>query len=178
MGKQLSWDALGETLFALLLAGLFAYALFAARFWPYKAALFPTAVGIPGVMLALTVAFFAFRRSRSRKFNGEESEKSSAAPGDLTLDNSLLTREASKRTLVIFAWIFGAVIASWLLGQKLALPLFVFAYLKLGSREGWMISIAMTLATIALLLGVFDYVVNVAWYEGEISYWLGIDAIF
>jgi hypothetical protein len=172
MDNRMSRDAFVEALFAFLLAVLFGYGLFAARFWPFKAALFPTVVGIPGVALALAVAVLALRRSRSPEINSAEK---SGAPGDLFLDESSLTGDAFKRTVVIFGWIFGAVIGSWLLGQKVALPLFVFCYLKLGSREGWFLSIVMTLATVALLLGVFDYVVNVAWYEGEIFHWLDIE---
>ena len=174
MEKRISRDAFVEALFALLLAALFAYAIFAGRFWPFKAALFPTIVGIPGIVLALAVAVFSFRRGRNPETKQVEK---SGAPGDLFLDESSLTGEAFKRTLMIFGWILFAVVGSWLLGQKLALPLFVFAYLKLGSREGWMLSIVMTLATIALLLGVFDYVVNVAWYEGEIFRWLDIEPL-
>jgi hypothetical protein len=174
MENRMSRDALVEALFAFLLAVLFGYALFAGRFWPFKAALFPTVVGIPGVVLALAVGALALRRGRSSRAGAPPQ---SGAPGDLFLDESSLTGDALKRTAVIFGWIFGAVIGSWLLGQKLALPLFVFGYLKLGSREGWVLSIVMTLATVALLLGVFDYVVNVAWYEGEIFHWLDIEPL-
>ncbi len=174
MEKQIRRDAFVEALFALLLAALFAYAIFAGRFWPFKAALFPTIVGIPGVVLALAVAVISFRRGRNPETKPVEK---SQAPGDLFLDASSLSGAAFKRTLIIFGWILFAVVGSWLLGQKLALPLFVFAYLKLGSREGWMLSIVMTLATIALLLGVFDYVVNVAWWDGEIFHWLDIEPL-
>jgi len=174
MEKRLSRDALVEALFALLLAALFGYALFAGRYWPFKAALFPTVVGIPGVVLALAVCARALRRGRSSE---TETPRQSGAAADLYLDESLLTGDAFRRTAVIFGWIFGAAIGSWLLGQKLALPLFVLGYLKIGSREGWLLSIVMTLATIALLLGVFDSVVNVAWYEGEVFRWLDIEPL-
>ena len=174
MEKQIRRDAFVEAFFAVLLAVLFAYAIFAGTFWPFKAALFPTIVGIPGVVLALAVAVFSFRRGRNPQARSAEKPQ---APGDLFLDESSLTGAAFKRTLIIFGWILFAVVASWLLGQKLALPLFVFAYLKLGSREGWILSIVMTLATVALLLGVFDYVVNVAWYDGEVFHWLDIEPL-
>jgi len=174
MNNQTDWDAFVEALFALLLAALFGYAVFVGSYMPYKAALFPTIVGIPGIILALAVSVLAYRRGRNPAV---EKAPPAGTPGDLYLDQSLLSSEALRRTVIIFGWIFGTVVGGWLLGQKLALPLFVFAYLKLGSREGWLLSILMTLATIALLLGVFDYVVSVAWYEGEVFQWLGIEPL-
>ncbi len=175
MNNRTSRETQVEALFALLIAALFAYAVFVGSYMPYKAALFPTIVGVPGAILALAVSVIAFRRGRKPE---AKRAAPSGTPGDLYLDESLLTGEAFRRTVIIFGWIFGAVIGSWLLGQKLALPLFVFAYLKFGSREGWLLSTVMTLATIALLLGVFDYVVSVAWYEGEIFQWLDLEPLY
>ena len=176
MGKFYDRDALVEALFALMLGCLFGYAVYAATAWPYKAALFPKIVGIPGIILAVVTAFMAFRRSQRREATDKPARTGNAT--DLTLDESLLTQEGFKRTCIIFAWILAAIFLSWLIGQKLALPLFVFAYLKFGSREAWLLSIGMTVGSVVLLLGVFDYVINVAWWEGELFQWLGIDPPF
>lgn len=177
MDKHLDRDTLIEALFALMLGAVFGYAVYAATAWPYKAALFPTIVGIPGVVLAVTISLLAFRRSQRPKAT-EKTARTGNNATDLTLDESLLTMEGFKRTCEIFAWILAAFVLSWLIGQKLALPLFVFAYMKLGSREGWLLSIGMTIGCVILLLGIFDYVVNVAWWEGELYQWLGIDPPF
>ena len=98
MDKQLNRDALVEAIFALLLGVLFGYAIFAATNWPYKAALFPKIVGLPGLILALAVAVFAFRRAR--KFESARPQAGTAT--DLVLDESLLGTEGLKRTGIIF----------------------------------------------------------------------------
>ena len=63
----------------------------------------------------------------------------------------------------------------WLLGQRIALPLFVFLYLKVGSKEGWTVSIVVTLAVAIFLIGIFDQVVHVSWYQGELFRQLGME---
>ena len=94
---------------------------------------------------------------------------------DIGLDDTIRYGEGLKRTVIICLWILGILAGTWLLGQPVALPLFVFLYLKVGSGEGWFVSIALTLAIIVFLIGVFDSVIYVSWYEGELFRWLGIE---
>lgn len=172
MRRPQNREALIEGLFTLLLAALFGYAISAARGWPFSAAMFPIIVGVPGFFLA---AALALRIALHGQDNPKESQARSGTPGDLYLDEELLRGEGLKRTVIIFAWILGMFFLGWLLGQRIALPLFVFLYLKVGSKEGWMISIAVTLAVAIFLLGIFDQVVHVSWHQGELFQWLGLE---
>lgn len=172
MEPQRNPEALLEAFFALLLGAVFACAILAARNLPFKAAFFPTVIGVPGLILALVVCF----RSMGQRRKSEENPGARPAmPGDLFLDDALLGGEALKRTVIIFAWMIGLFLGSWLLGQQIALPLFVFLYLKVGSRERWILSVAVSLATGAFLVGVFDEVIHVSWHEGMLFLWLGIN---
>ncbi len=172
MRRPQNLEALIEGLFTLLLAALFGYSISAAREWPFSAAMFPIIVGVPGFFLA---AALALRIALHGQDNPKESQTQSGTPGDLYLDESLLRGEGLKRTIIIFAWILGLFFLGWLLGQRIALPLFVFLYLKVGSKEGWMISIAVTLAVAIFLLGIFDQVVHVSWHQGVLFRWLGLE---
>jgi hypothetical protein len=173
MWRPQNREALVEGLFALLLAALFASAVAAAREWPFMAAMFPTIIGLPGFFLAAALSLKIALRDQDNPTDSYT--RSSGTPGDLYLDESLLRGAGLKRTIIIFAWILGLFLLGWLLGQRIALPLFVFLYLKVGSKEGWMLSIAMTLAVAIFLLGVFDRVIHVSWYQGELFLWLGIE---
>lgn len=172
MWRPKNCEALIEGLFALLLATLFGYAIVASRGWPFSAAMFPLIVGVPGFFLA---AALALRIALHGQDNPKESQTRSGSPVDLSLDESLLGGEGLKRTVIIFAWILGLFLLGWLLGQKIALPLFVFLYLKVGSKEGWMLSITVTLAVAIFLLGIFDQVVHVSWHQGELFRQLGME---
>jgi len=172
MWRPQNREALVEGLFALLLAALFGYAVAAAREWPFMTAMFPTIIGLPGFFLAAALSLKIALRGQD---NPKDSQTRSLPPVDLSLDESLLRGEGLKRTIIIFAWILGLFLLSWLLGQRIALPLFVFLYLKVGSKEGWMLSITVTLSVAIFLLGVFDQVVHVSWHQGELFRWLGME---
>jgi hypothetical protein len=160
-----------ESLFTLVLAVLFAAGVYASRGWPWKTALFPMVIGVAGSILAAILALWIGIR-------GGESAAADDTPGgasDIGLDDSIRYGEGLKRTVIICLWILGILAGTWLLGQPIALPLFVFLYLKVGSGEGWFVSIAVTLAIIVFLIGLFDSVIHVSWYEGELFRWLGIE---
>lgn len=172
MWRPQNREALVEGLFTLLLAALFGYAIAAAREWPFTAAMFPTIIGLPGFFLAAALSLKIALRDQDKP---ADSGIRSGTPGDIFLDEALLRGEGLKRTVIIFAWILGLFLLGWLLGQRIALPLFVFLYLKIGSKEGWTLSVALTLAVAIFLIGVFDRVIHVSWHEGELFGWLGME---
>ena len=159
-----------ESLFILALAVMFAAGVVTAREWPGKTALFPTLIGVAGCVIAVILSLWTGIRG------GED--KAPDGPGgaaDLYLDVNLRSGEALKRTFFICFWLIGIFAGTWLLGQLIALPLFVFLYLKVGSDEGWLLSLGLTAGAIAFLYGVFDRVIHASWYEGELFRFLGIE---
>ena len=159
-----------ESLFILALAVMFAAGVVTAREWPGKTALFPTLIGVAGCVIAVILSLWTGIRG------GED--KAPDGPGgaaDLYLDVNLRSGEALKRTFFICFWLMGIFAGTWLLGQLIALPLFVFLYLKVGSDEGWFLSLGLTAGAIAFLYGVFDQVIHASWYEGELFRFLGIE---
>ena len=159
-----------ESLCILALAVMFAAGVVTAREWPLKSSLFPTLIGVAGCVIAAILALWTGIRG------GEE--KVPDGPGgaaDIFLDVNLRSGEALKRTFIICFWLIGIFVGTWLLGQLIALPLFVFLYLKVGSDEGWFLSLGLTACVIAFLYGVFDQVIHASWYEGELFRFLGIE---
>lgn len=159
-----------ESLFILLLAVIFAAAVFTARGWPWKTALFPMLIGVAGCIIAAALALWTGVKGGEAPTPGD-----AGGAADIFLDVNLRSGEALVRTAVIALWILGIIAGTWLLGQMIALPLFVFLYLKLGSGESWPISVGLTACIIAFLYGVFDQVIHASWYEGELWRALGIE---
>jgi hypothetical protein len=159
-----------ESLCILALAVMFAAGVVTAREWPLKSALFPTLIGVAGCVIAAILSLWTGIRGGD--------EKAPEGPGgaaDIFLDVNLRSGEALKRTFVICFWLIGIFVGTWLLGQLIAMPLFVFLYLKVGSDEGWFLSLGLTACVIAFLYGVFDRVIHASWYEGELFRFLGIE---
>ena len=161
-----------ESLVVLALAVMFAVGVVTAREWPLKTSLFPTIIGVAGCIIAVVLSLWIGIRGGVEK---EEVSEGPSGAADIFLDVNLRSGEALKRTFIICGWLVGIVAGTWLLGQLIAMPLFVFLYLKVGSREGWVVSLGLTACVIAFLYGVFDQVIHASWYEGELFRFLGIE---
>lgn len=114
--------------------------------WPIKAWLYPRVVLIPLVALAIAESVLALR--------GPESREGQPA-ADIELQSTVDPPLAMRRTLVTVAWILGFFFSVILFGFQVAVPLFVFAYLR-SNREAWQLSGA--LAAVAALLFHFLFV--------------------
>lgn len=149
--------SLGLSIAVMLLAG---YGVFAATAWPWKAALFPLAIGIPLFCLAATEALWTFF--------GAPAPKSEAEVELTTIP------DARRRILVAVAWMFGFFAAIVLLGFPIAVPLFLFLYLKLQGGEGWVLSIVITAAVFGVFYGLFDALLHLPFPAGWLLDWLGL----
>jgi hypothetical protein len=127
--------------------------------WPFKAALFPIIVGTPVFFLGM--ADFLL--------NLFEKEKKESATIDFKFTGGADKAIEKKRTVSIFLWILGFFFLVLLVGFAVAVPLFVFFYLKLQARVGWTVTIANTLITWGIFYGLFVWFLNVPFMEGWIQ---------
>lgn len=76
------------------------------------------------------------------------------------------TASRAHREMSVFAWV--AVIAGlmYLVGSLIGLPLFLLLYLKIHSREGWVLSVGVAAAMFGFLYGVFVAILHVRLHEG------------
>ena len=78
-----------------------------------------------------------------------------------------------RRTLNIFGWICSLFLLIWLVNFKIAVPLFVFLYLKFQARESLLISFMLATVMVILVVGVFGFILHVPWPDGVIQGWFG-----
>ena len=140
----------GAAIFSLALAGVAAYAVYAALRWPPKAALFPLTMGIPLLVLALAQTLVELR------------DPSAGSQPPL----------ARRRTLTMFAWMGTFIVLVVLAGFPVAVPLFVFFYLLLESREGWGLSLALAAAAWGVFHLLFERLLHFPFDAGLIRSWL------
>jgi hypothetical protein len=130
------------------------YAVFAATAWPWKAALFPLVIGIPLFCLATTELLWALF--------GMEEKREATDTG------------AQRRVARVAAWMIAFFAAIALLGFPVAVPLFVFLYLKLQGGEAWVMSIGLTAGVFAVFYGLFDALLHLPFPAGWLWGWLGL----
>jgi hypothetical protein len=135
------------------------YGIVTAWAWPTKAALFPLAIGIPLFCMAAAEALWVlFGRAGS--------------PGEVRDFQLSLGKGSMRRTALAIGWILGFFAAIVLLGFPIAVPLFVFLYLKVQGKESWALSIVFSLAVWAVFYGLFDRLLHLPFHTGWLLAWL------
>jgi len=149
-------------IFGFLVLVLFAWSLWEAREWGFRARLFPWAIGFTGLAFALM--------QLDLDITGFLRKGSIGLPKEVDNETALVVR----RTAGITGWLLGFFFAIWLLGFSLAVPVATFLYLKVGAREKWLISIVLTLVAFASFYGLFIYSLSVPFPQGLLLEWLGM----
>ena len=153
----------GQTVFSAGIVLVLAWALWKSFDFGLRAGLFPWAVIAPVLVLASVQAV--------RDLTGRGGE---SVPPDLVDGAADVPPDvARRRTMEIAAWIVGMFLAIWLVGFAAATLLTTFLYLKVGARERWGISAALSLAGFAFVYGLFDRALSVPFPPGVLSIWLG-----
>ncbi|HUF82136.1 MAG TPA: tripartite tricarboxylate transporter TctB family protein [Burkholderiales bacterium] len=137
------------------------WAVYAAIGWPWKAALFPIAIGIPVFCLATVEVVWSLLG------------RSSDSAMDYRMSSDLPAPVAARRTAVAMAWLVGFFAVIALAGFSIAVPLFVFAFLVLQGRESWGFSLVFSAAVWGFFYGVFDRLLHLPFPAGWIQGWLG-----
>ena len=138
----------GAAIFSVCLAAAAAYAVYTALRWPPKAALFPLTMGIPLLVLAMAQTLVELR----------EPSPSSAAG-------------ASRRPLVVFAWMVTFIVLVVLAGFPVAVPLFVFSYLVVEGRERWLLALVLAAAAWGAFHLLFERLLHFPFEAGLIRDW-------
>jgi TctA family transporter len=152
----------GPAVFALGVVLLFAWALWQSRGFGVRAGLFPWAIAVPTLVLAMT--------QLGREVAGRGGPVALDAPGT---GADLPPAEAARRTAVICGWIVGMLAAIWLFGFGAGTVLLTVLYLALDARERWPVTVALAAATLGFVHGFFERGLGVPFPPGHLWGWLG-----
>jgi hypothetical protein len=127
-------------------------ALFVAKDWPIRASIIILLLGSVGVVLTLIQLRLDFKASRAE----------GAKILRPTFEVQAIEHQGRWGSLEIWAWLWGLFFAIHLIGFPIALPLFVFLYIKLYGGS-WLTAITLTAVTSGFLHSIYDYVLSVPW---------------
>lgn len=150
---------------ALIFCIVFVYQ---AHEWRLQARLYPWAIGIPMLVLAIVQVILDLRGA------GDKKPPESSTPMDYQFTKEIDPDVARRRAINIFCWIFGFLVSIWLLGFNITIPLLVFGYLKIQSGEPWGLSLGLTVAAWLAFYSLFVRLLTLPFPEGHIFMWLGI----
>ena len=155
----------GRVLFCVFLIFVAAAAIYLALDWPFKAALFPLSVSIPLLLLAGIQLV--------QLLVGKDDIIESAAV-DLEFSSDVAPEIERRRVISAFVWIAGFIFSVYMIGFPLAVPLFIFFYLRCESDVGWLWALAATAITWALFYALFQRLVHLQFEQGALQAWLGL----
>jgi hypothetical protein len=155
----------GRVLFCVFLIAVAGFAIYTARGWAFKAALFPLAVSIPLLILAsVQLLQIIFDRSESVDVSAVDLEFTRDLPPEL----------ARRRVIDTFSWIIGFIASVYLVGFPLTVPIFIFCYLKFQSDVGWLAALVATAITWGGFYALFQWLVHIQFEPGAVQTWLAI----
>ncbi len=126
--------------------------------WPLRAALFPMLLGIAGAILAMAELLISLFVAEEGTMKQATTDFKPTGHADKSLE--------MRRTLSISLWIILFSLLIFFLGLPLAVPLFVFSYLKFQGKEGWVIAIVMTVSCWLFFYGLFVRLLRTQFEEG------------
>ncbi len=147
----------GQVLFNGVMVLVALWALYATKDWSIKTALYPRVIGVPFLLLAAVEFALSLR--------GEDAEGSGRA-----MDVSFAVAEspavAMQRTLATIGWLLAFFAGIYLLGFSLAIPVFVFAYVKGQGQESWLLSTALAVLAWLGFYGLFVRLLHLPFPDG------------
>jgi hypothetical protein len=148
-----------KIIFTSIVGAVMLTALYVAKDWPIRASIIILLLGGIGVILVLIQFIFDLKDLRS--------ENSKVLRP--TYEVQAIEHQGRWGSLEIWAWLWGLFLAIHLIGFPIALPLFVFSYVKLYGG-GWMTALLLTGLTWGFLYGLYDYLLSVPWPKPWLSF--------
>ena len=75
-----------------------------------------------------------------------------------------------KKEISVVGWLLFLMAVTYILGFFAAIPLFLFLFLKLWAKEGWVLSLSMSGIVLGVVFLIFAYILHIPLHQG-ILFW-------
>jgi hypothetical protein len=142
--------------------------VYMAQDWRLQARLYPYAIGIPMLILAIVQVILDLKGVKAK-------QSSDATPMDFQFTKDVDPTTAKKRAIIMFAWLIAFFFLIWLVGFPIGIAVMMFTYLKFQGRESWKLSILLTVIAWLCFWGLFVRLLHLPFPDGLVFTWLGIE---
>lgn len=149
--------------FAVILLALFGYAVIESQTWSSSPRLFPFAIAVPALVMTLIIVIGDTRALAVDL-------RTKGPPGRIWADFS--DTHDIRKILAFFVYLIGVLLLTLLIGQKLALPIFVAVYLLRWGKYSFGLAAIYALSTYVVLIVFYDRVLNLFWHRSWLREWL------
>lgn len=155
-----------KVLFTFFFVFLSAFAIYMAKDWRAEVARFPLVSAI-FLFIFSSVDLLIILFIPEKKVETAIDFQSLAGEG---IEPSVIFR----RTLEIYGWMLGLGFLIVFFSFYIAFPLFVFLYVKVVGRYGWVFSLLMGAIIWVFFYGLFDRTLHLPFPDGLILEWVGL----
>lgn len=166
MRKEFPLKIRPAAIFSFCALVFFCVFVYQAQDWRLQARLYPLAIGIPMIILALIQVILDLK--------GIESKQDESAPVDIVRTTAVEPTLAFKRTINTFAWFIGFYLSVWLVGFSITIAAVVFSYMYFHGKEKLMLSATLTVIAWVFFYALFVKLLTLPFPEGLIQTWLGL----
>jgi hypothetical protein len=157
-----------QAIFSFCAFIFFCVFVYLAQDWRLQARLYPWAIGVPMLILAIVQVILDLKGVKAK-------ESTTATPMDFQFTKEVDPTTARKRAITMFAWLLGFFLLIWLVGFPIGIAVMMFTYLKFQGRESWKLSIGLTIIAWLCFWGLFVKVLHLPFPDGLLLTWLGIE---
>jgi hypothetical protein len=151
---------------SLFFVGVIAVWVVTAAGLNWDTRLFPWAVGIPALALALRQLVTDWKGTGANAEQGEQERY----PGvlDIPVDRSIPPEEMFRHTVKTAYWILIFACGIWFLGFLISIPLFIFFFLISEANAGKFSAAIVAGLTFLFVWALFDQLMHLAWPEAAL----------
>jgi len=149
--------------FTIILFVSFLWAGVQAYGWPESVNEFPIMATVPGGIMLFFILIFDWR----------DASKEVKTHGGLSVAFSVASEKAViNRAVLFFGYLLAMILVMLVIGQKFALPLFIFMYLTRWGSYSWRASFGYAAGGWLMIVGFYDRILDLLWYPSWLSTWL------
>lgn len=166
-----------EGMFGILMGGIIVILLLPCFRYSFTAKIVPFIVGVPAlglITLQLMIHFIpAFSKKWEKLTRGKNSsiEDETGKKREIIPTTDISEKEISKKRnkeINIFTWVVGLMGGIYLFGYLIAVPLFIFLFLKIRASSTWLLSITLAILMEILVYVAFMTILRIPLYKGLI----------
>ena len=137
--------------FSIMILTVFTVAVYIAVGWDVRVSQFPLAVGVPGVILTL-IAVYIDSKALIRIRGGAADWRELIAEAS--------ERAVFPRSVMFISALIGMILIMLLIGQKIAIPVFVLLYLLVWAKRPLTVSIGYTISAWCFIVFFYDRIIH------------------
>ena len=142
--------------FSIIVLCVFVGSVYIAADWDIRVSQFPLAVGVPGALLALLAIYIDGKALSRVRINASDW---------LTVLKESFHQAVLPKSLKFISAIIGMILVTLFVGQKIAVPLFIFLYLMLWAKRSVSVSFLYTSLAWFFLVLFYDRIIHMQFHQ-------------